>query len=57
MKINLNKSEWFFILFLLVLIALIGLNEAGYGAIAFLPLMLLEVLILRNIYEKENPDV
>ena len=32
---NLNESEWYFILFLLVLIALAGLNEAGYGAIAF----------------------
>jgi hypothetical protein len=57
MKINLNKSDRYFILFLLVLIVLIWLNEAGYGAIAFLPLMLLEVWIMKNIYEKENPDV
>ena len=56
MKINLNKSEWYFILFLLVLITLIWLNDVGYGAIALLPLTLVEVWVIRNIYAKDNSD-
>jgi hypothetical protein len=48
------KSELFFILFLLVLIALVWLNEIGYGALAFLPLMLIEVWLATQIYRKER---
>jgi len=51
---KLNKSEWYYILFLLVLIALVWLNEAGHGAIAFLPLMLLEVWIIKKNYRTEK---
>ena len=51
-----NKPEWYFILFLLVLIALIWLNEAGYGATAFLPLMLLAAILINQIYKKEKPS-
>ena len=54
---NLNESEWYFILFLLVLIALVGLNEAGYGAIAFLPLMLLEVWLIDRAFGNEKPSI
>ena len=54
---NLNESEWYFILFLLVLIALAGLNEAGYGAIAFLPLMLLEVWLIYKAFGNETPSI
>ena len=51
---NLNESEWYFILFWLVFIALAVLNEAGYGAIAFLPLMLLEVWLIKNVYGEDE---
>lgn len=54
---NLNESEWYFILFWLVFIALAGLNEAGYGAIAFLPLMLLEVWLLHKAFGNEKPSI
>lgn len=53
---TLNRDEWYFVLFVIVLIALIGLNEIGYGAIAFLPLMLVEVCLIRKIYGKEKPS-
>ena len=52
----LNKSEWYFILVWLVAIALIGLNEAGYGGIAYLPLMLLEVWLIKKAYGEEKPS-
>ena len=53
---NLNKMDWYFILFILVLIALVWLNEMGYGAIAFLPLMLLEVWLIHKAYGKGRPS-
>jgi hypothetical protein len=54
---NLNKSEWYFILFWLMFIALAGLNEAGYGAIAFFPLMLLEVWLIYKPFGSEDPSI
>jgi len=53
---NLIKSEWYFILFLFVLVILIWLNEIGHGAISFLPLLLLEVWVISKVYEKEKPN-
>lgn len=50
----LNKSELYFVLFLLVLIILVWLNEIGYGAVAFLPLMLIEVWLATRIYGIEK---
>jgi len=51
---HINKSELYFILFLLVLIILVWINEIGYGAVAFLPLMLIEVWLVSRIYKKEK---
>jgi hypothetical protein len=51
---SLNKDVLYFVLFLLVLIVLVWLNEIGYGAVAFLPLMLIEVWLATRIYRKEN---
>ena len=53
-KLGLSLRDWYFILVWLVAIALIGLNEAGYGAIAYLPLMLLEVWLVKNAYGEEK---
>lgn len=52
----LNKSEWYFILVWLVAIVLIWLTGIGYGAIAYLPLMLLEVWLVKNAYGEEKPS-
>ena len=54
---NLNENDWYFILFLLVLIALVGLNEAGYGAIVFVPLMLLEVWLIYNAFRNKRSSI
>ncbi|MFZ5910965.1 MAG: hypothetical protein ACOYYU_13210 [Chloroflexota bacterium] len=53
---GLGKSDWYFILFLLVLCALTWLNELnelGYGVIAFLPLMLLEIWLAKKAWGRK----
>lgn len=44
-----------FILLALVIIALVGLNELGYGVIAFAPLTLLAYYLMDKIFNEKPP--
>ena len=46
-----SKSDRYLILLALVVFYLVGANELGFGAIAFLPLTLLAVWLMRKAFD------
>ena len=53
---NLTKTDWDLILLAIVVFALVGINELGYGAIGLLPLLLLAFWLMTKAFETEKPD-
>jgi len=50
-----SRSDLYFVLLAIVIIADISMNELGFGVITFLPLTLLACWLMVKAFEKEGP--
>ena len=55
LKMGLIKSDWYFLPLVLVILLLIGMNEAGYGVFALLPGLLLAYWLMEKAFGGEKP--
>ncbi len=49
-----HKTDWYYVLLGLVIIALVSANELGFGIFAFVPLMLLAYWLMTKVFAEDT---
>ena len=53
---RMSKSDLYFVLLAIVIVADVSMNELGFGVITFLPLTLLAGWLMLKAFENEEPS-